>query len=122
MTARKLNKNNPDDLFKAFNYAAHGESFYMNTAALNPNEYAGYTVASLIPGLDDTDWETIYEAVNEAVEKAVQGDSDLEEVLLFNISDYHGSPHLVVVELFGYDPTNWWCWTSVRARLLGYRG
>ena len=74
----------------------------------------------MIPGLNDTDWEVIYEAVNEAVEKAAQGDADPESVLLFEISDYPGSTHLVVIELFGYVPTNRRCWTGVRAHLASF--
>lgn len=119
MTARKLNNTDPHDLLKAACYAALGKVIYTETRAFDPDEYAGYTAASMIPGLNDTDWEVIYEAVNEAVEKAAQGDSDPESVLLFEIP---GSPHLVVFELFGYvatDPArNQGCWTAVRAHLV----
>jgi len=121
MTARKLNKTNPVDLLKAALYAACAESIHTDTRALNPDEYAGYTAASMIPGLNDTDWEVIYEAVNEAVKKAAWGDPDPESVLLFEIPDYPGSPRLAVIELFGYVPTNparnQGCWTAVRAHL-----
>jgi hypothetical protein len=119
MTARKLNKTNPVDLLKAALYAGCAEIIHTETSALNPDEYAGYTAASMIPDLNDTDWEVIYEAVNEAVEKAAQGDPDPEDVMLFEIP---GSPHLVVIELFGYVPTdparNQGWWTGMRAHLL----
>ena len=115
MTARKLNNTNPIDLLKAALYAACAKDIHTETSALNPDEYAGYTAASLIPDLNDTDWEVIYEAVNEAVEKAAQGDPNPESVLLFEIT---GSPHLAVIELFGYVPTAPWRWTSVRAHLV----
>ena len=119
MTARKLNKTNPEDLFTAYWFAAYGELIHLETGALNPNEYAGYTAATLIPGLNDTDWEVIYEAVNEAVEKAARGDSNPEDVLLFNIPS---RALLAVVELDGFVPTNLGgnqgYWTSVRARLV----
>lgn len=118
MTVRKLDDTNPIDLLKAALYAACTKNIHTETHALNPNEYAGYTAASLIPGLNDTDWEVVYEAVNEAVEKAAQGDPDPESVLLFEIP---GSPRLAVIELFGYVPTdparNQGCWTAVRAHL-----
>lgn len=121
MTARKLNKTNPIDLLKAACYAGCIETVHTETRALNPDEYPGYTTANMIPGLNDTDWEVIYEAVNEAVEKAAQGDPDPESVLLFEIIDYAGSPYLAVIELFGYVPTdltrNQGCWTGVRAHL-----
>jgi hypothetical protein len=121
MTARKLNNTNPLDLCKAALYVACAENIHTDTRALNPDEYAGYTAASMIPGLNDTDWEVIYEAVNEAVEKAAQGDANPESVLLFEI---HGSPHLAVIELFGYVPTdparNQGCWTAVRAHLASF--
>lgn len=123
MTARKLNNTNPHDLLKAFHYAAFGESIHTETRALNPNEYAGYTAAELIPDLNDTDWEVIYDAVNEAVEKAAQGDPDPESVLLFEIP---GSAHLAVIELFGYVPTdparNQGYWTGVRTHLASLEG
>ena len=106
MTARKLNNTNPIDLLTAFCYSVCGKAIYTETVALNPHEYAGHTAASLIPDLNDTDWEVIYEAVNEAVEKAAQGDPDTEDVMLFEIPDYLGSPHIAVIELFGYAPTN----------------
>lgn len=118
MTARKLNDTNPIDLLTAALYAAYAKLSHMDTRALNPDEYAGYTAANMIPGLNNTDWEVIYEAVNEATEKAAQGDPNPEGVLLFEIPDYHGSPHLAVIELLGYVPTNRWCWTAVRTRLL----
>ena len=125
MTARKLNNTNPIDLFKAALYTACAENTHTETRALDPDEYAGYTAATMIPGLNDTDWEVIYEAVNEAVEKAAQGDPDPESVLLFEIPDYPGSPHLAVIELFGYVPTNparkQGYWTAVRARLVTLR-
>lgn len=118
MTARKLNKTNPIDLLKAALYAAYAKNIHTDTRALNPDEYAGYTAANMIPGLNDTDWEVIYEAVNEAVEKAAQGDPDPESVLLFEMP---GSAHLAVIELFGYVPTdpgrNQGFWTGVRAHL-----
>lgn len=118
MTARKLNNTDPIDLFTAAIYAAKGKNIHTDTRALNPDEYAGYTAASMIPGLNGTDWEVVYEAVNEAVEKAAQGDTDPENVLLFEIP---GSPHLAIIELFGYVPTdparNQGCWTGVRAYL-----
>ena len=121
MNARKLNKNNFDDLLKAACYATYAKTIHKDTCALNPHEYAGYTVATMIPGLNDTDWEYIYETVNEAVEKAAQGDPNPESVLLFEIP---GSPHLAVVELFGYvltDPgRNQGYWTAVRTSLLTY--
>lgn len=123
MTARKLNKTNPIDLLTAALYAAYAKSVHMDTRALNPNEYAGYTAAELIPGLEDTDWEVIYEAVNEAVEKAAQGDPDPESVLLFEIT---GSPHLAVIELYGYVPMdpgrNQGYWTAVRGYLVSVEG
>ena len=119
MTARKLNKTNPIDLYKAALYAACAENVHTETRALDPDECAGYTAATMIPGLNDTDWEVICEAVNEAVEKAAQGDPNPEGVLLFEIP---GSPHLAVIELFGYVPTdparNRGCWTAVRAHLV----
>ena len=125
MTARKFNKTNLTDLLDAYSFAFCGETIHTETAALNPHEYAGYTAASLIPGLNDTDWEVIYEAVNEAVEKAAQGDPDPESVLLFEIPDYDGASRLAVIELFGYVPTNLerhqGYWTSVRAHLLGLK-
>lgn len=122
MIARKLNNTNPIDLLKAALYAAYAKNIHTDTRALNPDEYAGYTAASMIPGLNDTDWEVIYEAVNEAVEKAARGDANPESVLLFEIPDYLGSLHLAAVELFGYVVTNpaenQGCWTGVRAHLL----
>lgn len=124
MTARKLNKTNPTDLFKAALYAACAKNIHTDTRALNPDEYAGYTAANLIPGLSDTDWEVVYTAVNEAVEKAAQGDPDPEEVLLFEIPDYADAPYLAIIELFGYVPTdpagNQGCWTAVRAHLVSF--
>lgn len=122
MTAQKLNKTNPIDLLKAALYAACAKNIHTKTRALNPDEYAGYTAANMIPGLNDTDWEVIYEAVNEAVEKAAQGDPDLEDVLLFEIPNYPGSPHIAVIELFSYVPTtpdrNQGFWTGIRAHLV----
>ena len=122
MTARKLNKTNPIDLLKAALCAACAENIHTETRALDSDECTGYTAATMIPGLNDTDWEVIYEAVNEAVEKAAQGDPNPEGVLLFEIPDYPGSPHLVVIELFGYVPTDparkQGCWTAVRAHLV----
>lgn len=122
MTARKLYNTNPVDMLTAALYVAYAKNVHKETRALDPDGYAGYTAASMIPGLNDTDWEVIYEGVNEAVEKAVQGDINLESVLLFDIPDHLGSPHLVVIELFGYVPTdparNGGCWTGVHARLL----
>lgn len=119
MTARKLNNTNPIDLLDAYRFAVCGEIIRLETAALNPYEYAGYTAASLIPGLNDTDWETIYDAVNEAVEKAAQGDPNPESVLLFDIPS---RALLAVVELVGYvqaNPArNQGYWTGVRARLV----
>ena len=101
MTTRKLSNTNPIDLLKAALYA------------------------NMIPGLNDTDWEVIYGAVNEAVEKAAQGDPAPEGVLLFEIPDYPGPPHLAVIELFDYVPTNparkQGCWTTVRAHLVTLR-
>lgn len=98
MAARKLNKNNFDDLLKAYRFAAFGETIHLETGALNPNEYAGYTAAELIPGLND---------------------SDPDSVLLFNIPSRE---LLAVVELGGYVPTNpgrnQGHWTTVRARLV----
>ena len=121
MTVRKLNRTNPIDLSKAVLYAAYVKNVHTDTRVLIPGVYAGYTAASMIPGLNDTDWEVVYEAVNEAVEKAAQGDPDPERVLLFEIPDYPGSPHLAVIELLGYVPTNrarkQGRWTAVRARL-----
>ena len=70
MTARKLNNTNFIDLLDACRSAACRETIHLETAALNPYGYAGYTAASLIPGLNDTDWEIIYDAVNEAVKKS----------------------------------------------------
>lgn len=126
MTARKLNNTNPIDLLDAYRFAACGETIHLETATLNPYEYAGYTAANLIPDLNDIDWEVVYEAVNEAVEKASQGDPDTEDVLLFNIPDYPGGPHLAVIELLGYTPTppdrKRGCWTEVRARLVREKG
>ena len=118
MTARKLNNTKPTDLLCAFYYAAFGESIHTEASALNPNEYAGYTAATMIPGLNDTDWEVIYEAVNDAVEKAAQGDPNPEEVLLFIISDYDAGPLLAVIELDGYVATDPGFWTTVRAHLI----
>lgn len=122
MTARKLNNTNPIDLLDAYRFAACGETIHLETGALNPHEYAGYTAASLIPDLNDTDWETIYDAVNEAVKKAAQGDPNPESVLLFNISNFAGISLLAVIELYGYVPTNpgrnQGYWTMVRARLV----
>lgn len=119
MTAQKLNNTSPIDLRRAALYWAFGKSIHADTRALNPDECAGYTAATMIPDLNDTDWEVIYEAVNEAVEKAAQGDPDPESVLLFEIP---GSPHLAVIELFGYVSTdrarNRGCWTAVRAHLV----
>ena len=119
MTARKLNNTNPIDLFGAYRFVACGETIHLETAALNPYGYAGYTAASLIPDLNDTDWETVYDAVNEAVEKAAQGDPKPESVLLFDIPS---RALLAVVELDGYVPTNpgrnQGYWTKVRARLV----
>ena len=119
MTARKLNNTNPIDMFEACRFAVYGEDIHLETTALNPHEYAGYTAATMIPGLNDTDWEVIYEAVNEAVEKAAQGDPDPEKVLLFDIPS---RALLAVIELFGYVPTNTikhqGYWTGVHARLL----
>lgn len=118
MTARKLNNTDPIDLLKAFLYAACTKNVHTDTRALDPD---GYTAANMIPDLNDTDWEVIYEAVNEVVEKAAQGDPDPEDVMLFEIPDYPGSPHIAVIELFGYVPTdparNQGCWTAVRASL-----
>lgn len=125
MTARKLNNTNPIDLLRAALYAACAKNIHIDTRALDSDEYAGYTAASMIPGLNDADWEVIYEAVNEAFEKAAQGDTNPESVLLFEIPDYPGSPHLAVIELFGYVPTNTarsqGYWTGVRARLAGLK-
>ena len=122
MTARKLNNTNPIDLLEAALYAACAKNVHTETRALNPDEYTGYTAATMIPGLNDTDWEVIHEAVNEAVEKAAQGAPDPESVLLFEIPDYHGFPHLAVIELFGYVPTTQarkqGCWTAVRTQLF----
>lgn len=122
MTARKLNNTNPIDLLVAAFYAACAENIHTDTRALNPNAYAGYTAASMIPGLNDTDWELVYDAINEVVEKAAQGDPNPEDVLLFGISDYPGSPRLAVIELFGYVPTdpgrNQGYWTTMRAHLF----
>lgn len=119
MTARKLNNTNPIDLLKATLYAARAKTIHTDTRALNSDEHAGYTAADMIPGLNDTDWEVVYEAVNEAVEKAAQGDPDPESVLLFEIP---GSPHLAIIELFGYVPTdparNQGCWSGVHAYLV----
>ena len=119
MTARKLNNTNPIDLLKAALFTAYAEDIHTETRALNPGERAGYTAATMIPGLNDTDWEVIYEAVNEAVEKAAQGAPNPEGVLLFEIP---GSLHLVVIELFGYvltDPAKkQGCWTGVRTHLI----
>ena len=121
MTARKLNNTNPIDLFKAACNAALGNVIYTETRDLDSDGNAGYTAASMIPGLNDTDWEVIYEAVNEAVEKAAQGDPDPEGVMLFEIPS---SAHLAVIELFGYVPTdpgrNQGCWTGVRTRLVNF--
>lgn len=118
MTARKLNNTNPIDLLKAAYYVGYAKNIHVETRALNPNEYAGYTAANMIPGLNDTDWEIVYEAVNEAVEKAAQGDPDRESILLFEIP---GSPYLALIELFGYVPTNLagdrGYWTAVRVHL-----
>lgn len=127
MTARKLDNTNLHDLRTAFSYAAHGETIHTETGNLNPYEYAGYTAACLIPDLNDTDWEIIYDAVNEAVEKAARGGSAPEDVLLFEIPGYrHGTPHLAVIELSGYVPTNLaktqGYWISVRATLLKLNG
>lgn len=118
MTARKLNNTNPADLLKAAIYAAYGKTIHTQTCALTPGEYAGYTAASMIPGLGDTDREVIYDAVNEAVEKALRGDPDPEDVMLFDIPDYPGSPHLALIQLKGYVPTSHWRWTTVCAHLL----
>lgn len=119
MTARKLNNTTLNDLLDAYRFAVCGETIHLETAALNPYGYAGYTAANLIPDLNDTDWEIIYDAVNEAVEKAAQGDPNPERVLLFNIPSL---ALLAVVELGGYVPTdpgrNQGYWTSVRARLV----
>lgn len=119
MTARKLDNTNPIDLLKGFLYGTRAKSIHTETRALNPNKSAGYTAADMIPGLNNTDWETIHDAVNKAVEKAAQGDPNPENVLLFEIS---GSPHLAVIELLGYVPTNparnQGRWTGVCARLL----
>ena len=73
MTAQKLNNTNPINWLRAALYAAYGKTIHTDTRALTPDEYAGYTAATMIPGLNNTDWEVIYEAVNEAVEKAAQG-------------------------------------------------
>ena len=120
MVARKLTQTNFDDILKAYRFAARGETIHLETSALNPHEYAGYTAASLIPDINDTDWEIIYDAVNEAVEKAAQGDPAPEQVLLFDIPS---RALLAVVELEGYVPTNLarnqGYWTKVRARLVG---
>lgn len=121
MTTRKLDNTNPIDLLKAAYYAVCAKTIHTQTRALDPNGYAGYTAAIIIPGLNDTDWEDIYTAVNEAVEKAAQGDPHPEGVLLFEITDYPGSPRLAVVELLGYEATNparkQGYWTGVRAHL-----
>ena len=122
MTTRKLNNTDPIALLKAALYAACAKNIHTETRALDPDEYAGYTAATMIPGLNDTDWEVIYEAVNEAVEKAAQGDPDPESVLLFEIP---GSTHLAAIELFGYVPTdparNQGYWTGVRTHLVALR-
>ena len=119
MTARKLNNTNPRDILDAYRFVVCGETIHLETAALNPYENAGYTAASLIPDLNDTDWETIYDAVNEAVKKAAQGDPQPESVLLFNIPS---RALLAVIELDDYVPTNparnQGCWTKVHASLL----
>ena len=119
MTARKLNATNFIDLLEAYKFAACGKTIHLETAAIDPHECAGYTAASLIPGLNDTDWEIIYNAVNEAVKKATQGDPEPESVLLFSIPS---RALLAVIELDGYVPTdparNQGCWTEVRARLV----
>lgn len=118
MTTRKLNKTNPIDLLRATLYVANVKNTHTDTRTLNPDECAGYTAATMIPDINDTDREVINEAVNEAVEKAAQGDPDPESVLLFEIL---GSARLAVIELFGYMPTdpdkNQGCWTGVRAHL-----
>mgnify|MGYP000843657259 CR=1 FL=1 len=108
MTVRKLTPTNGVDLLNACLLAARGETIHLETRALNPNGCAGYTVASMIPGLNNTDWETVYDAVNEAAE------NDPEGVLLFNISDYAGAPYLAVIELEGDEGR----WTGVCTRLI----
>lgn len=118
MTARKLDNTNPSDNLVAFHYMAYAKTIRTETRALNPDECAGYTAATMIPGLNDTDWEVIYVAVNEAVEKVTQGTRAPEAVLVFEISDYLGSPHLVVIELLGYVSTGPCRWTAVRTSLL----
>lgn len=121
MTARKLDNTNPYDLLCAYHYLVRAKNTHTETRTLETNTYAGDTAAEMIPDLNDTDWETIYTAVNEAVEKAAQGDPNPEQVLLFSIPDYPGSPLLAVIELFGYVPTaparNQGFWTGVRAHL-----
>lgn len=112
MTIRKLNNTNPRDLLTASRYATREEVLYTDASTLNPNEYPGYTVANMIPGLNDTDWEIIYADVNEAV----QADPNPESVLLFEIPDYADAPHLAVIELGGYVPT------SVRGYLIKVKG
>lgn len=118
MTARKLKQTNPADIHTAYRFTAYGEPIHLETGALKPDERAGCTTANMIPGLNSTDWQDIYDAVNEAVEKAAQGDPDPEEVLLFEISGYSRSPRLAVVELHGYTPTNPGCWTTARVYLV----
>ena len=119
MTARKLNNIKPIDLLKAACYMVYAKTIHTDTRDLDPDVYAGYIAANMIPGLNDTDWEVIYEAVNEAVERAAQGDPNPESALLFEIP---GSPRLAVIELFGYVPTdparNQGFWTGVRAHLV----
>lgn len=125
MTVRKLSKNNSHDLLSATSDSSHWEIISVQDGVLNPDEYAGYIAASLIPGLNDLDWEVIYTAVNEAVEKTEQGGSNPESVLVFEILGYAGSPLLAVIELYGYVPTNLTenqgYWTGVRAHLFSQK-
>ena len=121
MIARKLNNTNPVDMVVAALYAAYSQSVHTDSRALKPGDYAGHTAATMIPGLSDADRKVICEAVNKAVKKAARGDANPESVLLFEIPDYPGSPHLAVIELLDYVSTNpasnQGRWTAVRVRL-----
>lgn len=126
MTARKLYNTNPGDRLIVSHYLACAEVVHMKTSALDPNECAGYTAASLIPHLNGTDWGVVCMAVNAAVEKAAREASNPESVLLFEIPDYVGGAHLAIIELRGYVPTSLakkqGRWTSVRATLFRLNG
>ena len=122
MTVRKLNKTKPADILTAFEYAFYGKDIDTRVGVLNPHEYVEHTVRRLIPDIDDPDWQPVYEAVKEAIEKAARGDSNPESVLLFKILGPFSGTRLVVIELLGYTPTdpekNQGRWTTMRTHLM----